>query len=638
MVFAILLLTCQFLKASELKAGISINDLDRSIAQKLILDIRYYCSNAVKGKEFASDGRCFKPITRLPLALNHLIRDTGVGGIILFSENIKSVHQVKKLTNALQNAAKLSKQKKPLFIAIDQEGGRVVRLPRQFGTSFSGNMAIGATYSKYGNHYAQVVGSVIGKELAALGFNLNFSPNIDINNNPRNPVINVRSFGEKPEIVSDLGITMLNAIQEQGVISTLKHFPGHGNTSVDSHTGLPRVNRDSHLLFETELVPFQNAISQSKPGMIMTAHIQYPKLDSSKIETKMNSMIIKPATMSSHLIENILRKQLGFDGVVITDALNMESITNNFSVENAVVKTFMAGTDIALMPFQIRKPEDIESFKLFLKNLAKRLTKTGNSRRRLDASLERINKLRRHYNLEHFPSQKQQHKKRLTRQQGIKHRAEETKLSMDAITVIKNQNSILPLSQNKYRKIHFIVEGQPHENVIRNAIENHWPKKNNGQPQLSFSQLGQQNDEQSKTAIADSNIIVLVQSHPKFGEIVQGESLKYASHLSKTASNNGRPNKKINSENYHKRIIDKLLEYASLNNKKQIVIGMQSPYEIGRYINKVNAALLAYDSSIYRDPITKQLVGKGFSAAIAILVGAEQANGMLPVSMNSSGR
>eukprot|EP00487_Bulimina_marginata_P008443 TRINITY_DN3098_c0_g1_i1.p1 TRINITY_DN3098_c0_g1~~TRINITY_DN3098_c0_g1_i1.p1 ORF type:complete len:234 (+),score=76.94 TRINITY_DN3098_c0_g1_i1:98-703(+) len=197
-------------------------------------------------------------------------------------------------------------------------------------TGFAGNMAIGASYQQHGTHFATQVNSVIAKELKVLGINNNYAPVVDVNTNVDNPVINTRSFGESASQVSALGASAVTAIQAQGVMATLKHFPGHGDTHVDSHLGLPRVDHDRATIDKVDLAPFVWAIEHANPAMIMTAHIQYPALDNSLFVSKSGEKLMRPATMSRKILTTLLREKMGFEGIIATDALDMAGVTHFF--------------------------------------------------------------------------------------------------------------------------------------------------------------------------------------------------------------------------------------------------------------------------------------------------------------------
>jgi len=273
-----------------------------------------------------------------------------LGGVILFAENVKGTEQTARLVDGLQKAS----PEIPLLITIDQEGGIVRRL--QTGTGMPGNMALGATRS---TDLSYKVGNVIGRELNSLGINVNFGPDLDVNINPANPVIGVRSFGSDPKMVSDLGVAYIKGVQDAGVAATGKHFPGHGDTATDSHLGLPVVTHDIDTLNKVDLVPFKAAIANGV-DMIMTAHVAFPAVDNTQVISKKDGTLVNlPATLSKKVLTGLLRTELGFKGVISTDALNMQAIAEHFGPEESVIMAINAGTDIALMPALVQNKDQI---------------------------------------------------------------------------------------------------------------------------------------------------------------------------------------------------------------------------------------------------------------------------------------
>ncbi len=262
------------------------------------------------------------------------LKSYNVGGVIFFTKNLTDKSTLTKYVKDLQTNSKY-----PLFISVDEEGGIVSRLGRSgnFGVTYFPNMSeIGATNDE---SKAFNVGDTLGKELKALGFNLDFAPIADINTNPNNPVIGNRSFGNTKELVSKMVVAELTGLQGQNVSATLKHFPGHGDTSTDSHTGLALVNSDKKRLESMELVPFKEGINAGA-DFVLTAHISLPNVTGSNI----------PATMSKVIVTDILRDELQFKNVVITDALDMGAIANYYSTEEIVTNCINAGIDIMLVP------------------------------------------------------------------------------------------------------------------------------------------------------------------------------------------------------------------------------------------------------------------------------------------------
>lgn len=395
-------------------------NLRAKIAQKLFIDLRYYCVPKAAGY-------CQQPLLSLPPELATMLEKSRVGGVILFSENLSSASQIVQFTHQLQssvmpkllvnedvpNNKKNSSLKAehsyiPLYIGIDQEGGRVSRLPQHQFLGFAGNMAIGATYASHKGHFAKATSEAIAKHLSMLGINVNFAPVLDVNNNPQNPIINVRSYSQFPKVVANLGGDSIHTMQQQGISVAAKHFPGHGDTVLDSHVGLPKVSHKRDTINKVDLFPFRAVIGDDKtrPDMIMTAHIQYPELDNTpfngdkfeeanhadsvnKKKEKLEETVL-PATLSHKILTGILRDEYAYDGLIITDALDMKPITQYLSPTQAVIKSFSAGADITLMPYLISSPEDAIGFLDWLNQLTILVSLDDDLKALVDASYNRI--------------------------------------------------------------------------------------------------------------------------------------------------------------------------------------------------------------------------------------------------------
>lgn len=261
--------------------------------------------------------------------LASFIKQYKPGGVILFSRNLESVEQMVDLTNKLQACSPHS----PLLISIDQEGGRVSRLPKGF-TIFPSCSLLGRSNS---TELAYAAGATIAKELRAVGVNMNMAPVLDVNSNPDNPVIGDRAFGTTPDVVCELGIATAAGLQDNGVVACGKHFPGHGDTNTDSHKELPVVEATRERLEAIEFPPFRRAV-QRGVASLMTAHVLYRALDREL-----------PATLSPAIINDFLRQELQYDGVVLTDDLEMHAIIDHFGVEDAAVRAVLAGCDMVLI-------------------------------------------------------------------------------------------------------------------------------------------------------------------------------------------------------------------------------------------------------------------------------------------------
>ncbi|KAA8646286.1 hypothetical protein EYZ11_007718 [Aspergillus tanneri] len=259
-----------------------------------------------------------------------LIHEHGLGGIVLFKRNIQDAAQLQALTQALQEEAKSAGHEHPLFIGIDQENGLVTRISPPIATQLPGAMALGATYDPNNAYQA---GEATGDILSLLGINMNYAPVCDINSEPLNPVIGVRSFGDDPGFVGRFAAAFAQGLRTRKVVPTVKHFPGHGDTAVDSHYGLPVIQKTRAQLEQCELRPFRRAVAEGIEA-VMTAHIALPSIGDSKL----------PATLSVDAL-NILRKDMQYDGMVITDCLEMDGIRTTYGTEQGAVLALEAGSD-----------------------------------------------------------------------------------------------------------------------------------------------------------------------------------------------------------------------------------------------------------------------------------------------------
>ncbi|PKQ91308.1 beta-N-acetylhexosaminidase [Paenibacillus sp. BGI2013] len=266
--------------------------------------------------------------------ITRLIRDYHVGGVIYFRRNVESVDQLTRLSAELQDMA-AEAGVLPLMISVDQEGGMVARIDQEGMTQVPGNMALGAT----GNpEYTLECAQILGRELKSIGIDMNLAPVVDVNNNPLNPVIGVRSYGEHAESVAAHGVAAITGYQSQGIAATAKHFPGHGDTAVDSHLGMVTVPHDRNRLEQMELLPFRKAI-EAGVDAIMTAHVMFPSIEPEPI----------PATLSHKVLTGLLREEMGFEGIIITDCLEMHAISKPYGVAEAAVRAVEAGADLILV-------------------------------------------------------------------------------------------------------------------------------------------------------------------------------------------------------------------------------------------------------------------------------------------------
>lgn len=352
------------------------------------------------------------------------------GGVIYFdarrgSDNLKEPRQVAALSNGLQRAALKNGAGVPLLVSTDQEGGSAVYRMLEPATQLPGNMALAAGAGESQQTAdARRSAEIIGSELAAMGLNQNYAPVADVNVNPANPVIGVRSFSEDPQLCSTLVRSTVRGYHDAEMASAVKHFPGHGNTDVDSHTGLPEIPHSRQELEEIDLPPFRAAIEQGV-DTVMTAHIVVPSLDDSGV----------PATMSRRIVTGLLREELGYRGLIVTDALDMAGAADEFPPDVAPVRALKAGCDQLVLA-----PEMDTAQAAVLKAV-----RSGEvSEERLNASVVRVleHKLRRGLFPRPFVDED-----RAERFVGSRrHRAEAARITDRGITLLRNEGDALPLS------------------------------------------------------------------------------------------------------------------------------------------------------------------------------------------------
>ncbi|MBO8196450.1 glycoside hydrolase family 3 C-terminal domain-containing protein, partial [Streptomyces oryzae] len=354
-----------------------------------------------------------------------VIRKYRPGGVIYFDarrgpDNVREPRQIARLSNGLQRAAVRTGARVPLLVSIDQEGGSVVYRMLEPATQLPGNMALAATRST-----RDVFDSadIIGTELAAVGINQNYAPVADVNINPANPVIGVRSFGSDTQLCSRFVSTAVRGYHRGGVASAAKHFPGHGDTDVDSHTGLPEIKHTRAELDRIDLPPFRAAIGRGV-DTIMTAHIVVPSLDPTRV----------PATMSRPIVTGLLRRELDFTGLIVTDALDMGGATKDFPPDVAPVRAFQAGCDqLVLAP----KPE------VAFGAVREAVLSGAIPMERLEESVRRIleHKLRRRLFRSPYVNER-----RAARIVGSRrHRSQARQITERGITLIRNESGALPL-------------------------------------------------------------------------------------------------------------------------------------------------------------------------------------------------
>ena len=311
--------------------------------------------------------------------ITDLIENKHIGGVVFFGSNVESVSSVISLTNNFKSIN--SKNKVPLFISVDEEGGVVSRTPDEFKKLPSASY-VGSFYSE---EICYKEGTIIADELKLMGYNIDYAPVLDILSNPENTVIGKRAFGTTAYIVSKLGIKVMKGLQDNEVISVIKHFPGHGDTLVDSHYGLPLVKKSLDELKALEFIPFEESIENGADA-IMVSHILLERIDSEN-----------PASMSKIVISDILRGDMGFNGVIISDDMTMGAIVDNYDIKDAAIKSINAGVDLLLVCHEYDKEIEV------INAIEGAVINGSISEERINESVYRILQIKDKYNLSNEP-------------------------------------------------------------------------------------------------------------------------------------------------------------------------------------------------------------------------------------------
>lgn len=495
--------------------------------------------------------------------LKKLCTDTKVGGFIFFKGSSAGYSE---LSNKLQGLSET-----PLLISADFERGTGMRVTD--GTLFPNNMAIGATNNP---ELAYKMGLIIAAETRALGVHQNYAPVCDVNNNPNNPIINVRSFGEDPELVSRMSESMIRGLQEGKVIATSKHFPGHGDTEIDSHNDLPVLNLSMDRLNNIELVPFKNAIENNVMS-VMIAHLSFPML-----ESKPNV----PASLSENIVKELLINQLGFKGLVVTDALNMKGITKYFSTSQVAVMCVNAGIDLILMP--TNEQETVSAIESAVSN--------GTiTEERINQSVEKILQAKEWLGL---------YKNKYVNEDDISSKINTEKsnnlaqqIADESITLVRDDNNILPLKSKDEKTIVFnLCEGK--DNVNYEYFSSKIKKTNSNTEIIDIiSEISSREfTELSAESTAYNVIIVAIYAKVRYGT----------------------GNISIN------RSYIELLNTLNKFGKKLIVISFGNPYLLSQFSNIRNYICTYGDAEV------------SINSAIKAIYGDIKFRGRLPVSINDS--
>ncbi len=573
--------------------------LKEKIGQKIMLDFRYWREDTKTSVK--------QDMVQLTETIRNIIRNNHIGGIILFANNLKNKEQIQKLTDDLQDAIPAGGI--PLFIATDNEGGSVFRLPRGEFSAFPGNMALGAAcMDTVDSKLAYKQGCVLARDLSSLGINTIFAPVMDVNSNPNNPVINVRSFGDDPASVGRLAREMIAGIGSKGVVSVAKHFPGHGDTVTDSHFGLPMVNKNRQDANEIDLAPYRDAITSGEaPDMIMTAHIQYPSLDNTCIKNRAGEEIIVPATLSKKIQTDLLRKELEFQGVTITDALNMKAISDNFDIHTVMEFTFKAGVDIALMPVSIYHISDVHRLQSLINILSGKITARVIDEHMVSESVKRIIELKLKRNI-------------IAPFNGTApgditlSRTLEKEITDRSVTLLKNIGQLIPLEDNS-QSIYILTPLAEQGAAIEHTL---WE---NGYHMVKSGDLIEA-DWLRNVSINQCDILII------------GNMLDRAKGLADAPGLSRQTTPVLSRKNS----VQEAMAFAKRRQKKVIYLSLKTPYDVVGYGDMADAVLATY--SFYGAKKGSSLA-TSLNAVAEIIIGKLPPRGKLPVNIynvNSRGR
>jgi beta-N-acetylhexosaminidase len=406
--------------------------LEEKVGQLFVANVNGQSADTTDPADVAANQAMYGPTIR---NAGELIDRYKLGGIVYFrwTNNLGEPAQIAHLSNGIQEAALRQPGRIPMLIATDQEHGVVSRVWSP-ATEFPGNMALGATRRPADSYAAY---RVTAKELGALGINQNYAPVADVNINPLNPVIGVRSFGESPDLVSQMTAAAVEGTQRAGVSATLKHFPGHGDTVTDSHSGVPWIFHSREEWEQTDAPPFRAGIAAGV-DMIMTAHVIMPELQSDcDVATQQGC---DPATLDPEILTGLLREELGYRGVVVTDALNMAGVREKYGDERIPVLALKAGVD---MPMMVDTTTDTVSLEVAYNAVLNAVREGELTEDRIDQSVYRVLALKRRRGLfgDPFVSER-----RAARRLGTpRHLAKAQRVGDHSVTLVKNDAGLLPL-------------------------------------------------------------------------------------------------------------------------------------------------------------------------------------------------
>ena len=554
-----------------------------------------------------------EPVKENITALNDPIREMAgrnhFGGMLLFLENCVEAEQTLRLISDIQEANRAGGGLPQVFFT-DQEGGYVSRIP--YGTIGVGNMALGATGDP---ENARIMARIHGEELALLGIQADFAPVMDINNNPKNPVIGVRSFSDDPQAAAAFGCAYLAGLHDTGTMAVVKHFPGHGNTDTDSHTGLPLINSTYDELKHFELISFQAAI-EAGADMVMTAHIQYPQIEKetySSVTT--GEQIFLPATMSKTILTDILRGDMGFDGVIVCDALDMAAIADNFSMEDTIRLTIGAGVDMLILP----SVKDTASFRLtdtYIDTAAALVERGEISEERINESVHRILEMKQKYGIldqTDFSLTDEQIASAGETIGSAGHMETEWQMAEKSLTLLKNEKDAFPLNVKAGEKTLILFANSCTNRAgtgdqVRKMLEERQALPKGAE--IVVMRHTRDNDEECVRAAVEADHVILV--HRVYNQACMDPAT---------------------ADGFSSGTFDRIISAVHETGKTVILVSCQLPYDAARF-PEADAMLLAYWGGVMRDlPADGSTRSTNLPAELLACFGVGDTRGKLPVNI-----
>ena len=589
---------------STLINNMSLRD---KITQMLMVDFRYWDENPNDNKDKVA-------FTVMNDQVRKIVEDYNFGAIIYFAQNLSNTEQSFRLTEEMQKAA-TKDGGIPMLISADQEGGSVYRLGT--GTALPGNMALGATYTNHGTEYAYEAGKIIGSELNALGINTNLAPVVDVNNNANNPVIGLRSYSDDATIVGEMASATIKGMAEYNVIGCAKHFPGHGDTATDSHYGLPCVDKSFDEIVDNELRPYNVAINEGIE-MIMTAHILYPQLEKDKIVSeKTGKAESLPATMSDDIVTHLLKEEMGFSGVVVTDAMNMAGISGNWNQVQAAIVAIQAGIDMLCMPCSLHSENDLKNLDAIINGIEKAVEDNVIPMSRINDAVTRILTLKHNRGILDYNPENYTAEKALAIVGSDYNRETERKIAAAAVTLIKNDNNVLPLSIKNTDKVLMLV---PFSNESAQMLMG-WNRAKKADLIPDGAQV--------RVSVFNSADMSVHQKDIDWADIIIINS--EISNASRMAGNH-----------WLSELPSKVCAYAKNNGKISVISSVDKPYDVQLY-SDADAIVATYGCKGSTVDVTEALTGGVTSsetaygpniiASIEVILGVFDAEGTLPVNI-----